>query len=85
MPAGNPLAALWAVFYAVRAGRKERAALGTPFLVLGVHQFRIQELVGGKYGDAKPFAEQQIRNKLRTNTLVPRDRFKFCVNSKKLI
>ena len=71
MSAGDPLAALRAVFDAVRAGRKERAALGTPFLVLGVHQFRMQELVGGKYSDAKPFTEQRIRNKLRTNTLVP--------------
>ena len=71
MSAGDPLAALRAVFDAVRAGRKERAALGTPFLVLGVHQLRIQELVGGKYGDAKPFAKQRIGNELRANALVP--------------
>ena len=71
MSAGDPLAALRTVFDAVRAGRKGRAALDTTPFILGVHQFCIQELVGGKYGDAKPFAKQRIGNELRTNALVP--------------
>lgn len=41
LSAGNSFPAVRAVFDVIRAGRKERAALGTPLPVLGVHQLRI--------------------------------------------
>ena len=71
LSAGNPLPTVRAVFDAVRGGRKERAAHGTFLSVLGLIEFCIQELVGGKYGNPKPLAEQRIGNKLRAYASVP--------------
>lgn len=41
LSAGNSFPAIRAVFDVIRAGRKERAALGTTLFVLGIHQLRI--------------------------------------------
>lgn len=57
LSAGNALAAIRAVFDAVRGGRKERAALGTLLFVLGVVKLRIEQLIKGKYGNPKPLAK----------------------------
>ena len=71
LSAGNPLPTVRAVFDAVRGGRKERAAHGTFLSVLGLIEFCIQELVGGKYGNPKPLTEQGIGNELRAYASVP--------------
>ena len=44
LSAGNPLPTVRAVFDAVRGGRKERAAHGTFLSVLGLIEFRIEQL-----------------------------------------
>jgi hypothetical protein len=62
LPAGNTLPAIQAVFDAVRGGRKERATHGTFLSVLGLIEFRIEQLIKRKYGNPKPFTEQGIGN-----------------------
>ena len=71
LSAGNALAAVRAVFDAVRGGRKRSSALGTFLFVLGVIKLRIKQLINGKYGNLKPLAEQRIGNELRTDTFLP--------------
>ena len=71
LPAGNALPAVGAVFDAVRGGRKRRAAYRTTSFILGLQKLGRQQLIGGKYSDTEPLAEQRIGNKLRTNALVP--------------
>ena len=65
LSAGNPLPTVRAVFDAVRGGRKERAAHGTFLSVLGLIEFRIEQLIKRKYGNPKPLTEQGIGNELR--------------------
>ena len=60
-----------AVFDAVRGGRKERAAHGTFLSVLGLIEFRIEQLIKRKYGNPKPLTEQGIGNELRAYASVP--------------
>ena len=69
--AGNPLPTVRAVFDAVRGGRKERAAHGTFLSVLGLIEFRIEQLIKRKYGNPKPLTEQGIGNELRAYASVP--------------
>ena len=71
LSAGNPLPTVRAVFDAVRGGRKERAAHGTFLSVLGLIEFRIEQLIKRKYGGLKPFAKKRIGNKLRADTFLP--------------
>ena len=71
LSAGNPLPTVRAVFDAVRGGRKERAAHGTFLSVLGLIEFRIEQLIKRKYGNPKPLTEQGIGNELRAYASVP--------------
>ena len=71
LSAGNPLPAVRAVFDAVRGGRKERATHGTFLSVLGLIEFRIEQLIKRKYGNPKPLTEQGIGNELRAYAIVP--------------
>ena len=71
LSAGNPLPTVRAVFDAVRGGRKERAAHGTFLSVLGLIEFRKEQLIKRKYGNPKPLTEQRIGNELRAYASVP--------------
>ena len=71
LSAGNPLPTVRAVFDAVRGGRKERATHGTFLSVLGLIEFRIEQLIKRKYGNPKPLTEQGIGNELRAYASVP--------------
>ena len=71
LSAGNTFPAIRAVFDAVRGGRKERAAHGTFLSVLGLIEFRIEQLIKRKYGNPKPLTEQGIGNELRAYASVP--------------
>jgi hypothetical protein len=50
---------------------QEGAAHGTFLSVLGLIEFRIEQLIKRKYGNPKPLTEQGIGNELRAYASVP--------------
>ena len=67
----DALPAIRAVFDAVGAGRKGRAAYGTAAQVLPLVKLGLQLLISRQDGGAKPLAQQRIGNKLRTDARFP--------------
>ncbi len=70
LSAGNPLPTVRAVFDAVRGGRKERAAHGTFLSVLGLIEFRIEQLNSRQY-QSEYRSGQRFRQKLKLLFSVP--------------
>lgn len=68
---GDTLPAIGAVFDAVGAGRKSRAAYGTAAQVLPLVKLGLQLLISRQDGGTKPFAKQRVGNKLRTDARFP--------------
>ena len=72
LSAGNPLPTVRAVFDAVRGGRKERATHGTFLSVLGLIEFRIEQLIKNinTYQKTKPayaaYRKAKDKEKYRT-------------------
>ena len=71
LSAGDTFPAVRAVDRPVRAGSKGRTAHTTTAHILRMVKLGVQLLIYGQYRNAEPFTEQGIRNKLRTNALVP--------------